>query len=74
MPPDAPGTLVAPQPVPPARQYSFTDQQVNNPGGQPPGDKLDGEYDRTNQTISDTIAWAATSLNTDGSLKPHVVG
>jgi hypothetical protein len=64
----------APQPAPPVRQFSFTDFQTNNPTAPPPGDRLDGEIDRANQAVADTIAWASTSLNSDGSLKPFAVG
>src|SRR4029077_11642511 len=64
----------APQPPAPVRQYSFTDFQTSNPTAPPPGDRLDGEYDRTNKAISDTIAWAGVSLNSDGSLRPQSVG
>ena len=64
----------SPQPPPPQRQYSFTDFQTNNPSGPLPGDRVDGEYDRTNQAIADVIDWAAVSLNSDGSLKPQSVG
>lgn len=69
----APGSR-APQPVEPVRQYSFTDFQVNNPASPPPGDRLDAEIDRTNAVLGDTIDWAATSLNTDGTLRPGSVG
>ena len=68
-----PGKLVAPEPVPPVRQYSFTDWQVNNPTAPPPGDRLDAEFDRANGAISDTIAWTGTSLNTDGTLRTGIV-
>jgi hypothetical protein len=61
-------------PSPPVRQYSFTDWQVNNPTAPPPGDRMDAEYDRGNQSISDTITWASVSLNTDGSLRDGIVG
>ena len=70
----APGLLLAPgsrapQPVEPVRQYSFTDFQVNNPVSPPPGDRLDAEFDRINRVIGGALAWAETSLNTDGSLR-----
>ena len=58
----------APMPAPPDRQFSFTDFQVNNPTAPPPGDKLDAEFDRTNQAVEDVIEWVSTSLNSDGSL------
>lgn len=58
----------APMPVPPDRQFSFTDFQVSNPTAPPPGDKLDAELDRTNQAVEDVIEWVSTSLNSDGSL------
>jgi hypothetical protein len=64
---------VAPEPVPPVRQYSFTDWQVNNPTAPPPGDRLDAEFDRANQSIAETIAWTGTSLNTDGTLRTGIV-
>jgi hypothetical protein len=64
----------APQPAPPQRQYSFTDFQTNNPSGPLPGDRIDGEYDRSNQAVADVIAWVEVSLNSDGSLKPQSVG
>jgi hypothetical protein len=66
--------LTAPQPSPPARQFSFTGFQTNNPTAPPPGDKLDGEYDRTNTTLTQTLAWVQTSLNTDGTIRPGIVG
>ena len=67
-------TTHAPQPAPPERGYSFTDFQTNNPSAPLPADRLDGEIDRTNEAVEDVIAWAAVSLNTDGSLKPQSVG
>ena len=66
--------LLSAQPIPPARGYSFTDWQVNNPTAPPPGDKIDSEFDRTNQSVADTLEWAGTSLNTDGSLRDGSVG
>jgi Chaperone of endosialidase len=74
MPDAIPGKLVAPEPVPPVRQYSFTDWQVNNPTAPPPGDRLDAEFDRTNSSLSQTLDWVGTSLNTDGTLRPGIVG
>jgi hypothetical protein len=64
----------APVPVPPDRQFSFTDFQVNNPSAPPPGDRLDGEYDRTNAVVEETIAWASVSLNSDGTIRPGAIG
>jgi hypothetical protein len=69
-----PGKLVAPEPVPPVRQYSFTNWQVNNPTAPPPGDRLDAEFDRGNATQSQTLDWVGTSLNTDGTLRTGIVG
>ena len=74
MPDAIPGKLVAPEPVPPVRQYSFTDWQVNNPSAPPPGDRLDAEFDRGNGTQSQTLDWVGTSLNTDGTLRTGIVG
>jgi len=64
----------AAQPAPPVRQFSFTDFQTNNPTAPPPGDRLDAEFDRADKAVADTIAWAGTSLNTDGSLRDGSVG
>jgi len=69
-----PGTLTAPKPVEPVRQFSFTDFQVANPTLPPPGDRLDAEFDRANTAIGDTIAWVDTSLNSDGTLRAQIVG
>jgi hypothetical protein len=74
MPDAIPGKLIAPEPAPPVRQYSFTDWQVNNPTAPPPGDRLDAEFDRGNSTQSQTLDWVGTSLNTDGTLRPGIVG
>jgi hypothetical protein len=68
------GSLSAPMPAPPVRQFSFTDWQVNNPTSPPPGDRLDAEFDRANNAIDDTIDWASVSLNTDGSIRDGVIG
>jgi hypothetical protein len=68
-----PGPLTA-QPAPPSRLYSFTDWQTNNPTAPPPGDRMDADYDNTNTALSQTLSWAATSLNTDGTLKAGTVG
>jgi len=65
---------LAAQPAPPSRLYSFTDWQTNNPTAPPPGDRMDADYDNTNTTLSQTLSWVATSLNTDGSLKTGSVG
>jgi hypothetical protein len=61
-------------PAPPVRGFSFTDWQVNNPTAPPPGDKLDSEFDRADQAITNTITWANTSLNNDGTLRAASVG
>jgi hypothetical protein len=66
--------LTAPMPAPPVRQFSFTDFQTNNPTAPPPGDRLDAEFDRANNAIEGTIAWANVSLNTDGTLRDAIVG
>ena len=58
----------APQPPSPDRGFSFTDWQTSNPTAPPPGDKLDAEFDRTNQAVQGVIDWVSTSLNPDGSL------
>jgi hypothetical protein len=68
-----PGTR-APEPAPPSRQFSFTGWQVNNPTAPPPGDRLDGEFDRINASATQALAWIATILNTDGTLRPGTVG
>jgi hypothetical protein len=68
------GSPRAAQPSAPARQFSFTGFQTSNPTAPPPGDKLDGEYDRTNAAVGNTQSWVATSLNTDGSLRAATVG
>ena len=65
---------LSPQPPAPSREFSFTDWQVANPTAPPPGDKLDGEYDRADGSIAATIAWVASSLNTDGTLRAGTVG
>jgi hypothetical protein len=64
----------SPQPNPPVRQFSFTDFQTNNPSAPLPADRIDGEIDRTNNALSDTLDWVSVSLNSDGSLKPQSVG
>jgi hypothetical protein len=64
----------APMPVLPARQFSFTHHQVYHPHAAPPGDKLDGELARTDKALSQTLAWASSSLNSDGSLRSATVG
>jgi hypothetical protein len=66
--------LTAPMPAPPVRQFSFTDFQTNNPTAPPPGDRLDAEFDRANNAVTDTIAWANVTLNTDGTLRDGIVG
>lgn len=67
-------TPFAPVPLPPQRQFSFTDWSVNNPAAPQPGDRLDSEFDRTNMAVTATVAWAETSLATDGTLRPASVG
>jgi hypothetical protein len=58
----------------PVRQFSFTDWNVNNPTTPPPGDRLDGEYDRSNQGVNDVITWLGAAISTDGSLRAATVG
>jgi len=67
-------SLTAPMPAPPVRQFSFTDFQTNNPTAPPPGDRLDAEFDRANNAVSDVIDWTSVSLNTDGSIRDGVIG
>ena len=76
MPDDQPRAIKpwAAPPAPPVRQYSFTNWQTNNPTAPPPGDRMDAEYDRANDAITQTITWVETSLNTDGSLRAGTVG
>jgi len=50
-------SVPVPMPVPPVRQYSFTDWQVNNPTAPPPGDRMDAECDRANAAITRIIDW-----------------
>jgi hypothetical protein len=64
----------APRPQPVARQYSFTDHQINNPKAPPPGDRLDGELDRAVKAIARTIEWAGVSLGPDGELRDGAIG
>src|SRR5215469_3877751 len=66
--------LTAPMPTPPARNFSFTDWQTNNPTAPPPGDKLDSNFDLSNASIAQIITWANVSLNTDGTLRDGSVG
>jgi hypothetical protein len=61
-------------PTAPVRQFSFTDWTTNNPATPQPGDRMDSEYDRTNQSIADTINYLGVSLNTDGTLATGSVG
>jgi hypothetical protein len=63
-----------PQPPSVARQFSFTDHSTNNPTTPQPGDRLDGEFDRTNANLNAVSAWTGTSLNTDGSIRAATVG
>lgn len=67
-------TIKAPLPAPPSRQFSFTGFSQNNPTTPQPGDRLDAEYDRTNQSVSGLITFCSVTFNTDGSLKPGSVG
>jgi hypothetical protein len=67
-------TPQAAQPAPPSRLYSFTGWQASNPTAPPPGDRMDADYDNTNTALTQTLSWAATSLNTDGTLKAGSVG
>jgi len=64
----------AAQPMPPGRAFSFTDWSTNNPTTPQPGNWLDSCFDTTNASVSATLAWVQTSLNTDGSLRPGTVG
>jgi hypothetical protein len=61
-------------PAPPDRAFSFTDWQVSNPTAPPPGDKLDAEFDRTNQAVEDQLTWTSASLNSDGSIRDGIIG
>ena len=61
-------------PTPPARGFSFTDDQVNNPTSKTPGDRLDAEFDRSNAAVAGVITATETSLNPDGTLKSATVG
>ena len=67
-------TPLAAQPAPPSRLYSFTGWQASNPTAPPPGDRMDADYDNTNTALTQTLPKAATSLNTDGTLKAGSVG
>jgi hypothetical protein len=72
----APGgsTIRAALPAPPSRQFSFTDHSTNLPTTPQPGDRMDAEYDRTNQAVSQLITFNAAVFNTDGTLIPGSVG
>jgi hypothetical protein len=60
-------------PAPPARNFSFTDWQVNNPTAPPPGDQLDSNFDLTNLAITQQLAWASISLNSDGTIRDGII-
>lgn len=72
--PRATSPKAAPYPSPPVRQFSFTDFNTNNPTTPPPGDRLDSEYDRSNQGVNDVITWLGAAISTDGSLRAGTVG
>jgi hypothetical protein len=60
-------------PVPPTRQFSFTDWSVNHPTEPQPGDKLDAEFDRSNASLADVTTFVSTVFAPDGTLKPGSV-
>lgn len=72
----APGaeTIQASLPSPPVRQFSFTDNSINNPTTQQPGNYMDSEYDRTNNAVDQLITFNSQVFNTDGTLRPGTVG
>lgn len=74
MPDGFKSTVKAPLPSPPLRQFSFTDVSTTTPTAQQPGDRMDAEYDRSNQATTDLINFCAATFNTDGSLIPGSVG
>jgi hypothetical protein len=55
------------------RTYSFTDFQAGQPASPLPGPQVDINFDLTNATINDLIAWASISIADDGRIRPEMV-
>jgi hypothetical protein len=62
--------------IPPdvVRQYSFTDHSVNQPNTPQPGDRLDGEIDRSNAAINQLSGFLEQTFDAQGKLLPESVG
>jgi hypothetical protein len=56
------------------RQYSFTDHSVNAPSVPHPGDRLDGEIDRTNAAVNEISNFLEQTFDAEGNLLPGAVG
>lgn len=62
------------QPTQYARGYSFTDFASGSPNSQPPGTKLDQEFDGVAQTLRQTLANLAVIQRDDTQLRNGIVG
>jgi len=58
----------------PERGYSFTEWTNTNPTQPQPGDKLDQEFDRTNESVGEVIDRLADIQRDDGQLANESVG
>jgi hypothetical protein len=55
------------------RQYSFTGHSVNTPSVPQPGDRLDGEIDRTNAAVNELSNFLEQTFDANGNLLPGSV-
>lgn len=62
------------QPVPYSRGYSFTDFASGSPNSQPPGSKLDQEFDGISRTLGQVLGNLAVIQRDDTQLRNRSVG
>jgi hypothetical protein len=65
--------MVEPVPTKPTRQANFTYREQVFPNDPLPGSKVDQEFDRTNNSLKDTIDFVRQAIADDGSIKPAAV-
>jgi microcystin-dependent protein len=65
--------MTEPVPTKPVRAFSFTSFALSNPTTPPPGNQIDTEVDRSNQSISDIIDFMRQAIDDTGQIKVSAI-
>lgn len=65
--------MVKPVPTAPVKDFNFTAFSAVNPTTPPPGQQLDQEINRTNESVKETIDFVRQAIADDGRIRPAAV-